>query len=206
MTKTVAIIASALVALGLMIGAVVVLTQGSDGDQFASCRKTKVVGGSGLGGPFELVNHLGETVTDTDVITKPSLIYFGYTYCPDVCPIDTVRNAEAADILDADGTEVGLAMITIDPARDTPEVMAGFVENIHERMIGLTGDQAAIDSATKSYRAYAKRNGDDPEYYLMDHSVYTYLVAPGEQVLEVIRRTDTAEQVAKTVACYTDKL
>ncbi len=205
MTKTVAIIASALVALGLVMGAAVVLTQGSDADRFASCRKSKIVGGSGLGGPFELVNHLGETVTDADVIKGPSLVYFGYTYCPDVCPIDTVRNAEVADILEADGTEIGLAMITIDPARDTPEVMAGFVENVHERMIGLTGEQSAIEAAIKAYRAYAKRSGDDPEYYLMDHSVYTYLVAPGENVLEVIRRTETPEQVAQTVACYTDK-
>lgn len=206
MTKTVAIIASALVALGLIIGTAVVLTLGSDGDKYASCRKTKVVGGSGLGGPFELVSHTGTKVTDADVIKGPTLVYFGYTFCPDVCPIDTVRNAEAADLLDADGTEVGLAMITIDPERDTPEVMAGYVENIHERMVGLTGDQAAIDAATKAYRAYARRSGDDPEYYLMDHSVYTYLVAPGENVLEVIRRTETPEQVAQTVACYASKI
>jgi len=72
-------------------------------------------------------------------------------------------------------------------------------------MIGLTGEQSAIEAAIKAYRAYAKRSGDDPEYYLMDHSVYTYLVAPGENVLEVIRRTETPEQVAQTVACYTDK-
>jgi len=86
-------------------------------------------------------------------------------------------------------------------------VMAGYVENIHEDMVGLTGDQSALDQVLKSYRVYAKKSGsDDPEYYLMDHSSYTYLVAPDEQVLEIIRRTDTPEQVAKTVSCYAAKL
>lgn len=206
MTRNFAIIAAALVALGLGIATTVVLTQSPDGDRFAQCRKTKLVGGAGLGGPFELVSHQGQTVTDSDVITGPTLIYFGYTYCPDVCPIDTVRNAEAADLLDEKGHEVGLAMITIDPARDTPEVMAGFVENVHERMWGLTGPQSAIEAVGKAYRVYFAKSGSDAEFYLMDHSVYTYLVAPGEKVLEVIRRDQTPEQVADLVACYADRI
>jgi len=201
MTKSIAIIAAALVALGLIIGTAIVLTQSGGDDRFASCRKT-VVSGPPIGGPFELVAGNGELVSDTDVIKGPTLIYFGYTFCPDVCPIDTVRNAEAADLLEADGVDVGLAMITIDPARDTAEVMQGYVENIHEDMVGLTGEQSVLDQVLKSYRVYAQKSGDDPEYYLMDHSSYTYLTAPGGNVLEVIRRTDTPEQVAQTVGCY----
>ena len=71
-----------------------------DADRFAECRASAVAGGAGaIGGPFELVNAKGETVTDTDVITEPSLLYFGFTFCPDVCPLDTSRNAEAVDLL-----------------------------------------------------------------------------------------------------------
>lgn len=204
MTKSFAIIAAALVALGLIIATAVVLTQGNENDRYASCRKSKITGPA-LGGPFELIAHTGEVMTDEDLITKPTLVYFGYTFCPDVCPIDTVRNAEAADLLAERGADVGTAMITIDPARDTPEVLSEYVELIHEDMVGLTGAQAAIDATLKSYRVYAKKADSDEEFYIMDHSAYTYLVAPGEQVLEVIRRTDTPEQVADTVACYAAK-
>lgn len=205
MTKSIAIIAAALVALGLIIATAIVLTQGSGGERFASCRQTKITGPA-LGGPFELLSQSGALVSDTDVITKPTLVYFGYTFCPDVCPLDTVRNAEAADLLAEQGLDVGLAMITIDPARDTVEVMKDYVQNIHEDMKGLTGDQSAINAVLKAYRVYAKKSGDDPEYYLMDHSSYTYLVAPGENVLEIIRRTETPEKVAATVSCYTAAL
>jgi protein SCO1/2 len=92
------------------------------------------VAGAAIGGPFELVNAEGQAVTDADVIDTPSLVYFGYTFCPDVCPFDMARNALAVDLLEDQGTEVGLVFVTIDPARDTPEILSSYVSDMHPRM------------------------------------------------------------------------
>ena len=91
----------AVVAVAVFIGVFWFVTRAQDnGDQFAGCRASQIAGGAGtIGGPFELVNAAGETVTDTDVITEPSILYFGYTFCPDVCPLDVARNAAAVDVL-----------------------------------------------------------------------------------------------------------
>merc|ERR1712065_100581 len=88
---------------------------------FAGCTGSQVAGD--IGGPFELVNSRGETVTDKDVITGPTLVYFGYTFCPDVCPLDMSRTADAVDLLEEQGETVTPVFISIDPKRDTPEVV-----------------------------------------------------------------------------------
>ncbi len=175
-------------------------------DQFAECRATAVAGGSAaIGGPFELTDHNGQRVTDTDVIDGPTLMYFGYTYCPDVCPLDTYRNAEAVAVLAERGVDVKPVMVTIDPTRDTPESMAAFVEYLHEDMVGLTGTTEEITAAIKAYRVYAAKNGDG-ENYLMDHSTWTYLMAPDYGFLEFFGRDITPEDMADQVACFVDKL
>lgn len=176
---------------------------GSNDDPFADCRATAVAGGSGaIGGPFTLVNSAGETVTDKDVITEPSLVYFGYTYCPDVCPFDTARNAEAVDVLAERGMSVTPVFISIDPDRDTPEVVGDFASNLHEKMIGLTGSPEQVQAASKAYRTYYKKQDGDPEYYLVDHSTFTYLVLPETGFVEYFRREVTPEQMADRVACF----
>ena len=114
-----------------------------------------MAGGSAqIGGPFELVSETGETVTDADVIDKPTLIYFGYTFCPDVCPLDAARNAAAVDILEERGDMVKPVFISVDPARDTPEVLAEFTDYLHPRMVGLTGSPEQVRAASKAYRTY----------------------------------------------------
>ena len=128
------------------------------GDQFASCRSSAVAGGVGqIGGPFNLLDSAGKTVTDADVITAPSLVYFGYTFCPDVCPMDTIRNAEAADVLEENGKTATPVFISIDPKRDTPEVVGDYAEAIHPRMIGLTGspEQVKANEEQGKTRKYA---------------------------------------------------
>jgi protein SCO1/2 len=97
------------------------------------------VAGSAIGGPFELISETGEIVTDADVITKPTLVYFGYTFCPDVCPLDSARNAQVAYMLEDQGLDLGTVFISVDPQRDTVEVVRDFTDNFHEDMIGLTG-------------------------------------------------------------------
>ena len=176
-------------------------------DPFAACRSSAVAGGSGqIGGPFTLVDENGQTVTDQDVITVPSLLYFGYTYCPDVCPLDNARNAEAIAILDERGYEVQPVFISVDPERDTPELLKEFTDYLHPRMLGLTGTPEQVKAASKAYRTYYKKQDDDPEYYLMDHSTFSYLTLPEYGFVEFFRRDLPAEALADKLACFVDAM
>lgn len=170
-------------------------------EQFAQCSQGAVAGGD-IGGPFELVSGTGETVTDTDVITEPSLVYFGYTYCPDVCPLDVYRNAEAVDALDRKGISATPVFISIDPERDTPEVVAEFADVMHPKMIGLTGSPEQVKAASQAYRTFYRRQAGDGDDYLVDHSTFTYLVLPEHGFVDFFRRDASPEDMAKTVACY----
>ncbi len=179
-------------------------------DQFAECRQSQVAGGtSAIGGSFELVSETGETVTDQDVLTEPSLIYFGYTFCPDICPMDTLRNADAVTLLEDRGKIVKPIMISIDPERDTPEVLAEFTDYLHPRMLGLTGSAAQVKAASQAFRTYYKKQepeDGDAEYYLVDHSTFTYLTLPEIGFVEYFRRDVTPEKMAERVGCFLDKV
>lgn len=176
---------------------------GKPDDTFASCRSTKIAGGtSQIGGPFELLNSKGETVTDKDVLTGPSLVYFGYTFCPDVCPLDNARNAEAIDLLESQGQMVTPVFISIDPARDTPEVVGEFAYNLHERMIGLTGSPEQVKAASRAYKTYYKAHDEEDEYYLVDHSTFTYLVLPEHGFVEFFRRDTSPEDMTNKIMCF----
>lgn len=204
MTRIFALTASVL--LVVLLGLMWVLSSGrAVGDAFAACRSTRIAGGaSTIGGSFTLVNGAGQTVTDTDVITQPSLVYFGYTFCPDVCPLDNVRNAEAVDLLQESGHSVIPVFISIDPERDTPEVVADYAELMHENMIGLTGTLAQVKAASQAYKTYFEKQDSGDEFYLMNHTTFTYLVLPEQGFVEFFRRDVSAEEVAKSVACFAD--
>ncbi len=178
-------------------------------DPFATCRSTNIAGGAGqIGGPFSLVDGQGETVTEKTVLTKPSLVYFGYTFCPDVCPFDMVRNAEAVDLLEEKGKEVTPVFITVDPDRDTPAVVGEWSSAMHPRAIGLTGSQEQIHTAAQAYKVYyhVPEHAAGDESYLVDHSTFTYLMLPGYGFVDLIRRDQTPEQVAETAACFIDHM
>lgn len=196
MQKPIALAAAAVIVSGLSVGAFLSLT-GVE----TNCSGNTIAGGkAAVGGPFTLVDHTGKTVTDKDVITGPTLVYFGFTYCPDVCPLDTARNAEAIDLLDGMGHDVKPVFISIDPARDTPPVLADFVEVLHPKMVGLTGTQVQVKAASQAYKTYYKKNGEG-EDYLMDHSTFTYLMGP-DLLWEFFRRDVSAQEMAETVSCY----
>ena len=135
-----------------------------------------------IGGPFELIDHTGARRTDADYHGKLALIYFGYTYCPDVCPTDLQAMASALDLLGDGGRAVQPLFITIDPERDTPEHLAGYVPLFHPRLVGLTGGADAIRRAARAYKVhYAKVVLPELSDYAMDHSAFIYLVnADGE--------------------------
>ena len=194
----------AVVTAAVVLGGTWFATRNTSDDQFAQCRASAVAGGTSIGGPFELVSAKGETVTDKDVITEPTMIYFGYTFCPDVCPLDTARNAEATDFLAEGGQSMTPVFISIDPNRDTPEVVGDYAFNMHEKMIGLTGSALQVKAASQAYRTYYKAHPADDEYYLVDHSTFSYLVLPEYGFVEFFRRDVTAEDMAKTVGCFID--
>ncbi|WP_299413890.1 SCO family protein [uncultured Sulfitobacter sp.] len=189
---------------GVALLGMVFLSRGGGDDQFASCGAGAVAGD--LGGPFTLVNGDGQTVTSAEVITEPTLIYFGYTYCPDVCPLDVDRNAAAVEILEARGQSVKPVFITIDPARDTPEVVRDFAEAMHPRMVGLTGSDEQIAEASKAYRTYYSAHPAVDGEYLVDHSTFSYLVTPEHGFVEFFRRELTPEQLADKVGCFIDQI
>jgi protein SCO1/2 len=200
MTKLYAGVAAAAVAAFLGASAWYVLDNRQD-DAFAECRQGQVAGGD-IGGPFTLVNTSGTTVTDADVLTKPSLVYFGYTFCPDVCPFDMSRNVEAVDRLAEMGIEVTPVFITIDPERDTPEALADYAFNMHPKLVALTGSADQIRAASQAYKTFYKRRETGDEFYLLDHSTFTYLMLPGEGFVDFFRREITSEQMAESVACF----
>lgn len=165
-----------------------------------ACPNTAIAPGSEIGGAFSLISHEGVRVSDKDVITGLTLIYFGYSYCPDVCPLDLSRNARAVDLVAEEGLKVTPVFITIDPARDTVPVVAEFVSIMHPDMIGLTGSEAEVDQASKAYKTYYARNGEG-EDYLVDHSSFSYLMHPEKGLLAYFRHEQSEEAVAEGMLC-----
>ncbi len=195
--------ASAGLLVAALLGGLAFFILSDRGDaRFVHCRETAIAGA--IGGPFELVDHHGRTVTDREVIDRPTLIYFGYTFCPDVCPWDAARNALVVDMLVEQGLAAQPVFVSVDPARDTPEVLARFAGNLHPAMIGLTGTDAQVRAASRAFRTFFQRHDDGDEFYLVDHSTFSYLALPGHGVVEVYRRTQSAEEIAESMACFID--
>ncbi len=203
-TKSYAVAAVSVAAIFMI--AIYQYTRNGGEDRFAPCRSSAVSGGAGaIGGPFTLTDEDGRQVTEKDVLAGPSLVYFGYTFCPDICPTDTARNAEAIDALEEKGYDVTPVFISVDPGRDTPEVLKEWTEYIHPKMVGLTGTTEQIASVAKAYRTYYKvpENPTD-EYYIVDHMTQTYLMLPDFGFVEFFSREDTPEDMANRTACFID--
>jgi protein SCO1/2 len=169
--------------------------------RFEDCIEGSVAGGN-IGGPFELMDHRGQMVTDAQVLDQPALVYFGYTFCPDVCPMDVARNVVVVEILADAGLTVKPVFITIDPARDTVDYLADFVANNHPEMVGLTGTAEQIAKAARAYKVYyRKQPSEDEDYYLMDHSSFSYFMVPDVGFVDFLRSDLPPEVVADRLAC-----
>ncbi|MGK2285444.1 SCO family protein [Pedomonas sp. V897] len=136
-----------------------------------------------IGGPFSLVNQDGQPVTEKSWPGKHLLVYFGYTYCPDVCPGDLQNLSLALTTLEEQNPKAAAAIqplfITIDPERDTVAALKDYVSLFHPRLVGLTGTPGQIEAAKQAYRVYAvKREDDGSSDYLMDHTALIYLISP----------------------------
>ncbi len=154
-------------------------------------------GGVSMGGPFTLVNTAGETVTEASFRGRWMLVYFGYTYCPDVCPTELQTMSAALDRLGPLAEQVVPVFITVDPERDTPAALAEYVKLFDERMLGLTGSKEQIAAAAKSYRVYyARAKAKDMTDYLMDHSSFIYLIGPDGGFRALFRHGMPAQEMA----------
>jgi cytochrome oxidase Cu insertion factor (SCO1/SenC/PrrC family) len=157
--------------------------------------------GSGValvGGPFTMVNHSGETVTDLSFRGRPMLLFFGFTFCPDICPTELqVMTAALADMGEA-GKDIRPVLVSIDPARDTPEVLASYVANFGDNVLGLTGSEQQVAAMAGAYRVfYSKQeNAKDPDNYLMDHSSILYLMGADGKFLKHFSYTTDAKALA----------
>jgi protein SCO1/2 len=156
--------------------------------------------GMSIGGPFSLIDQSGRAVTERDFAGRFLLVYFGYTFCPDVCPTELGTMAAALDALDEQGERVTPIFITIDPERDTPAALADYVSRFHPRLQGLTGTTAQVGGAARAYRVfYARVERPEMSQYLMDHSSFIYLVGPDGRVRSLFRPETSPEAIAQAV-------
>ncbi len=148
-----------------------------------------------VGGPFELVDADGKTVTDADFRGHPFLVYFGYTHCPDVCPTTL---AEISAVLEKAGDKpIKALFITVDPQRDTAKVMADYVSSFDKRIIGLSGSPEEIAAAEKEYRVYARKAPGKDGDYTMDHSSIVYLMNAEGKFVEAFNLDRKPEAAAQ---------
>lgn len=131
---------------------------------------------SAVGGPFQLVDQTGKAITDKDLKGYPTLVFFGFTNCPDVCPTTLFEVSEIMRSLGKDADRVKALFVTVDPERDTPEKMKDYLSSFDPHLIGVTGDTAAITAMGKAYRVYFKKVPLDAGGYTMDHTAIVYLM------------------------------
>ena len=155
-----------------------------------------------IGGSFQLVNQDGKIVTEADFIGKYMLVYFGYTYCPDVCPTSLTVIEEALDMLGDEASQITPIFITVYPERDNPEAMKLYVEHFHPRQVGLTGSVEQVKAVAKAYKAYFSKSGDgyDDDDYLIDHSSITYLMAPNGKFITHFSHGVEAQSMAEKIS------
>jgi len=201
MKRSTAIIAISCLLLATGIGASALL--------FSPDRSNINVVSSGtalVGGPFEVTNQDGKRVSDKDFLGKHTVFYFGYTFCPDVCPAELQVISAALSGIEGAREKFNLAFVTIDPARDTPEIMKQYVAHFWPGTIGLTGSAEDIQKIASAYRVYyGKPDGGtaDQDSYLMDHSSIIYLMGPDGKFVRHFPFGTSADDLMKALIAAT---
>ena len=151
-----------------------------------------------VGGPFTLLDHTGKTVTEADFKGRHMLIFFGYTYCPDVCPTSLQTISDALNLMGENAKNIQPVFVSVDSARDTPDVMKLYVEAFDGRIAGLSGNEDQIKTITNAYGVYYAKveNPDAPESYHMNHSALVYLMGPDGQYLAHFPHGVTPKEMA----------
>lgn len=149
---------------------------GFGGGETAAVERLELKPVAGMGGPFSLVDQHGRPFTEASFAGKPTLLFFGYTFCPDVCPTTLLEAGLWMQALGPDADRLKVVFVTVDPERDTPEKLAAYLSSFDPRFLGLSGSRAEVDRAIKAWRVYARKiegkNGD----YTMDHTASVYLL------------------------------
>lgn len=160
--------------------------------------------GAAIGGDFELVDENGNTVREADFEGQNRVVYFGYAFCPDVCPVDMQKLGQAMRVLEesdpALAERITPIFVSVDPARDTPEVLTQFTDSFHPRMVGLSGSREAVDAAAERYGVYYQLGEDDGSgNYLVDHSNNAILFGPEGEPLAILPLQDSPDAIAETL-------
>ncbi len=157
---------------------------------------------SAVGGPFQLVDQNSKPITDQDLKGHPFLVFFGFTHCPDVCPTTLFEVSEIFRALGPDAKDVRALFVTVDPERDTPDKLKDYLSSFDPRIIGVTGDQAAIAATERAYRVYAKKVPTDGGGYTMDHTAIVYLMSKDGRFVAPFNMKRRPEEAAAELKRY----
>ncbi|WP_293864822.1 SCO family protein [uncultured Alsobacter sp.] len=155
-----------------------------------------------VGGPFSLVDQDGKAFTEKDLLGKPSLVFFGFTHCPDVCPTTLYEITQVYSELAAKGDKVRAVFVTVDPARDTPELMKTYLSSFDPHIVGLSGSQAAVDGIMKAYRVFARKVPGENGNYTMDHTALVYLMDAKGRFVGAFNLQKSPAEAAKELERY----
>ena len=165
-----------------------------------------LIAGAITGGPFELVDQHGNTVTDADLSGHPSAMFFGYTFCPDICPTTLYEMTTLMEQLGPEADKLKVYFVTVDPERDTPELLAQYVPVFDARFLGLYGTAEKIAEVAKEFRVFYRKSGDLAGHYTIDHTAGTYVFGPdGRPRLYVKHAEDPQVVVADIKALLAGK-
>jgi cytochrome oxidase Cu insertion factor (SCO1/SenC/PrrC family) len=171
-------------------------------NQRSTTFRAQALSSTPIDGKFSLIDHNGKNVSQNDFKGKYTLVFFGYTYCPDVCPTTLQDVGLIMDDLGDLAKQVVPLFITIDPARDNVEVMKDFVENFHPSVVGLTGDEKQTSAAAKSFRAYFAKvipDKDAPEDYHMSHTARLFVMGPDTKPVTFFQYGETAKNMTRKI-------
>ena len=192
-----AVIVAVVAGVGIGAGSHFLMKDGAP----ATVREVVGFGDPAIGGPFRLIDGDGRERSDADFRGKLMLVEFGYTFCPDVCPLGLQLFADVLDQLGPQVDEIAPVFITLDPVRDTPEVLKSYVQHFSSRIVPLTGSREAVDAATKAYRVYYRLGSDaatNPNY-LVDHSAILYLMGRDGKFLTHFTHETPPERVVAAI-------
>lgn len=195
MSKRSWIIIALVAVIGLAVGVAVFWREGGS--------QAGVAGSSGqakVGGPFELVNQDGQPVDESLLKGKWSVVFFGFTYCPDICPSTLQAVAVAEEQLGPQADDLQTVFISVDPERDTPEQLKTYLslDAFPDKVIGLTGTPEQVEKAAKAYYVYYRKNGEGPDYSV-DHSTAAYLMDPEGRFNRVLAYGLPPEEMARLI-------
>jgi protein SCO1 len=156
---------------------------------------------SSIGGPFQLTSQAGQQVSEKDILGKPFLVFFGYTHCPDVCHTTLFEMSEILRALGPDA-KIGALFVTVDPERDTPEILKDYLSNFDSRIIGLTGPRAQLEPMLRAYRIYSKRAPGKEEDYAVDHTTVVYLMDKNGRFVSAFNVGRKPDEAAKDLKPY----